>query len=94
MWMSESAYKAAGKGRCAHAMFKNALFAVHRLGPTSPVWVRQGQISELINAKPKRPASHFLERRPPENLGGFMPARHEAGGLRLNGTETNLARSR
>ena len=57
-------------------------------GAHSPSLVRQGQISELINAKPKA-RRRVLEEA--AGISGLYQRRHEAE-LKLRGTETNLAR--
>jgi len=64
------------------------LFADASTGAHSPALVRQGQISELINAKPKA-RRRVLEEA--AGISGLYQRRHEAE-LRLRATETNLAR--
>ena len=64
------------------------LFADASTGAHSPALVRQGQISELINAKPKN-RRRILEEA--AGISGLYARRHEAE-LKLNGTEANLAR--
>ncbi|MEM9045932.1 MAG: AAA family ATPase, partial [Pseudomonadota bacterium] len=64
------------------------LFADASTGAHSPALVRQGQISELINAKPKA-RRRILEEA--AGISGLYQRRHEAE-LKLNGAETNLAR--
>ncbi len=64
------------------------LFADASTGAHSPALVRQGQISELINAKPKA-RRRILEEA--AGISGLYQRRHEAE-LKLRGTETNLAR--
>ena len=64
------------------------LFADASTGAHSPSLVRQGQISELINAKPKN-RRRILEEA--AGISGLYQRRHEAE-LKLNSTETNLAR--
>ncbi len=64
------------------------LFADASTGSHSPALVRQGQISELINAKPKS-RRRVLEEA--AGISGLYQRRHEAE-LRLSATETNLAR--
>ena len=64
------------------------LFADASTGAHSPALVRQGQISELINAKPKA-RRRILEEA--AGISGLYQRRHEAE-LRLNATETNLER--
>lgn len=81
-----SAYKAAGKD--VRARDVQMLFADASTGSHSPALVRQGQISELINAKPKN-RRRILEEA--AGISGLYARRHEAE-LKLNGAETNLAR--
>ena len=81
-----SAYKAAGKD--VRARDVQMLFADASTGAHSPALVRQGQISELINAKPKN-RRRILEEA--AGISGLYARRHEAE-LKLNGTEANLAR--
>jgi chromosome segregation protein len=64
------------------------LFADASTGAHSPALVRQGQISELINAKPKS-RRRILE--DAAGIGGLYQRRHEAE-LKLSGAETNLLR--
>ena len=64
------------------------LFADASTGSHSPALVRQGQISELINAKPKA-RRRVLEEA--AGISGLYQRRHEAE-LRLRATETNLDR--
>ena len=64
------------------------LFADASTGSTSPALVRQGQIAELINAKPKN-RRRILEEA--AGISGLYQRRHEAE-LKLKGTETNLDR--
>ncbi len=64
------------------------LFADASTGSHSPALVRQGQISELINAKPKS-RRRILEEA--AGISGLYQRRHEAE-LKLNGAETNLLR--
>ncbi len=64
------------------------LFADASTGAHSPALVRQGQISELINAKPKA-RRRVLEEA--AGISGLYQRRHEAE-LRLNATEANLTR--
>ena len=64
------------------------LFADASTGAHSPALVRQGQISELINAKPKN-RRRVLEEA--AGISGLYQRRHEAE-LKLSGTEVNLAR--
>ena len=81
-----SAYKAAGKD--VRARDVQMLFADASTGAHSPALVRQGQISELINAKPKN-RRRILEEA--AGISGLYARRHEAE-LKLNGAEANLAR--
>lgn len=64
------------------------LFADAGTGANSPALVRQGQISELINAKPEN------RRRVLEEAAGVagLRARRREAQLRLNAAETNLER--
>ncbi|MFD0978763.1 chromosome segregation protein SMC [Tropicimonas aquimaris] len=64
------------------------LFADASTGSQSPALVRQGQISELINAKPKS-RRRILEEA--AGISGLYQRRHEAE-LKLNGAEQNLSR--
>jgi chromosome segregation protein len=81
-----SAYKANGKDTRARDI--QMLFADAATGSTSPALVRQGQISELINAKPKN-RRRILE--DAAGIGGLYQRRHEAE-LKLKNTEANLLR--
>ncbi|SLN23802.1 Chromosome partition protein Smc [Roseovarius litorisediminis] len=81
-----SAYKVNGKD--VRARDVQMLFADASTGAHSPALVRQGQISELINAKPKS-RRRILEEA--AGISGLYQRRHEAE-LKLNGAETNLAR--
>jgi chromosome segregation protein len=81
-----SAYKAAGKD--VRARDVQMLFADASTGAHSPALVRQGQISELINAKPKN-RRRILEEA--AGISGLYQRRHEAE-LKLNSAEANLAR--
>ncbi|SNS92449.1 chromosome segregation protein SMC [Jannaschia aquimarina] len=81
-----SAYKLNGKD--VRARDVQMLFADASTGAHSPALVRQGQISELINAKPQR-RRRILEEA--AGISGLYARRHEAE-LKLNGAETNLAR--
>ncbi|MGB3313060.1 MAG: AAA family ATPase, partial [Albidovulum sp.] len=81
-----SAYKANTKE--VRARDVQMLFADASTGSHSPALVRQGQISELINAKPKN-RRRILEEA--AGISGLYQRRHEAE-LKLNGTEQNLAR--
>ncbi|MGA0542009.1 chromosome segregation protein SMC [Neotabrizicola sp. VNH66] len=81
-----SAYKANGKD--VRARDVQLLFADASTGSHSPALVRQGQISELINAKPKA-RRRVLEEA--AGISGLYARRHEAE-LKLQGTEQNLTR--
>lgn len=81
-----SAYKTNGKD--VRARDVQMLFADASTGAHSPALVRQGQIAELINAKPKN-RRRILEEA--AGISGLYQRRHEAE-LKLNGAEQNLAR--
>jgi len=81
-----SAYKVGTKD--VRARDVQMLFADASTGAHSPALVRQGQISELINAKPKS-RRRILEEA--AGISGLYQRRHEAE-LKLKGAETNLAR--
>jgi len=81
-----SAYKVAGKD--VRARDVQMLFADASTGAHSPALVRQGQIAELINAKPKS-RRRILEEA--AGISGLYARRHEAE-LKLNAAEVNLAR--
>jgi len=81
-----SAYRANSKE--VRARDVQMLFADASTGSHSPALVRQGQISELINAKPKA-RRRILEEA--AGISGLYARRHEAE-LKLAGTETNLTR--
>ncbi len=81
-----SAYKTNGKD--VRARDVQMLFADASTGAHSPALVRQGQISELINARPKA-RRRILEEA--AGISGLYQRRHEAE-LKLKQTETNLAR--
>lgn len=81
-----SAYKVNGKD--VRARDVQMLFADASTGAHSPALVRQGQISELINAKPKA-RRRILEEA--AGISGLYQRRHEAE-LKLNGAEQNLVR--
>ncbi|RYH01359.1 chromosome segregation protein SMC [Salipiger sp. IMCC34102] len=81
-----SAYKVGT--RDVRARDVQMLFADASTGAHSPALVRQGQISELINAKPKA-RRRILEEA--AGISGLYQRRHEAE-LKLKGAETNLAR--
>ena len=81
-----SAYKSNGKDIRARDI--QMLFADASTGSHSPALVRQGQIAELINAKPKS-RRRILEEA--AGISGLYQRRHEAE-LKLNAAEQNLAR--
>ncbi|MEM6478034.1 MAG: chromosome segregation protein SMC [Pseudomonadota bacterium] len=81
-----SAYKANGKDLRARDV--QMLFADASTGAHSPSLVRQGQIAELINAKP-RARRRVLEEA--AGISGLYQRRHDAE-LKLKGAESNLAR--
>ncbi|ARE41000.1 Chromosome partition protein smc [Rhodovulum sp. P5] len=81
-----SAYKVAGKD--VRARDVQMLFADASTGAHSPALVRQGQISELINAKP-RARRRILEEA--AGISGLYQRRHEAE-LKLSQAEQNLSR--
>ncbi|WP_128254742.1 chromosome segregation protein SMC [Falsirhodobacter deserti] len=81
-----SAYKANAKD--VRARDVQMLFADASTGAHSPALVRQGQIAELINAKPKA-RRRILEEA--AGISGLYARRHDAE-LRLGGAEANLAR--
>jgi chromosome segregation protein len=81
-----SAYRANGKE--ARARDVAMLFADASTGAQSPALVRQGQISELINARPKA-RRRVLEEA--AGISGLYQRRHEAE-LKLRATEANLGR--
>ncbi|NYS25457.1 AAA family ATPase, partial [Rhodobacteraceae bacterium 2376] len=81
-----SAYRLNGKELRARDV--QMLFADASTGAHSPALVRQGQIAELINAKP-RARRRILEEA--AGISGLYQRRHEAE-LKLNGAEVNLAR--
>ena len=81
-----SAYKIGTKD--VRARDVQMLFADASTGAHSPALVRQGQISELINAKPKA-RRRILEEA--AGISGLYQRRHEAE-LKLKGAEANLLR--
>ena len=81
-----SAYRVSGKE--ARARDVAMLFADASTGAASPALVRQGQISELINARPKT-RRRILEEA--AGISGLYQRRHEAE-LKLRATEANLGR--
>jgi chromosome segregation protein len=81
-----SAYRVNGKE--VRARDVQMLFADASTGAHSPALVRQGQISELINARPQA-RRRILEEA--AGISGLYQRRHEAE-LKLNATEANLAR--
>ena len=81
-----SAYKANAKE--VRARDVQMLFADASTGSHSPALVRQGQITELINAKPKARRMILEEA---AGISGLYQRRHEAE-LRLSAAEQNLTR--
>ncbi len=81
-----SAYRI--NGREARARDVKILFEDAATGARSPALVRQGQISEIVNAKPEQ-RRRVLE--DAAGIAGLHSRRHEAE-LRLKGAENNLAR--
>lgn len=81
-----SAYRI--NGREARARDVKILFEDAATGARSPALVRQGQISEIVNAKPEQ-RRRVLE--DAAGVAGLHSRRHEAE-LRLKATEANLAR--
>ncbi len=81
-----SAYKVGTKD--VRARDVQMLFADASTGAHSPALVRQGQISELINAKPTN-RRRILEEA--AGISGLYQRRHEAE-LKLKGAEQNLSR--
>lgn len=81
-----SAFKANGDD--VRARDVRMLFADAATGAHSPALVRQGQISELINAKPTARRAILEDA---AGIGGLYQRRHEAE-LKLNAAEANLAR--
>lgn len=81
-----SIYKVNGKNHRARDV--QILFADAATGANSPSLVRQGQIGELINAKPKN-RRRILE--DAAGIAGLYSRRHEAE-LRLKATQDNLNR--
>ncbi|WP_157937706.1 AAA family ATPase, partial [Oceaniglobus roseus] len=81
-----SAYKANSKD--VRARDVQMLFADASTGAHSPALVRQGQISELINARPKA-RRRILEEA--AGISGLYQRRHEAE-LKLKAAEANLLR--
>ena len=81
-----SAYKVNTKD--VRARDVQMLFADASTGAHSPALVRQGQIAELINARPKA-RRRILEEA--AGISGLYQRRHEAE-LKLNGAEQNLVR--
>ena len=75
-------------GREVRARDVQLLFADASTGSNSPALVRQGQISELIAAKPQNRRLILEEA---AGVSGLHSRRHEAE-LRLRAAETNLAR--
>ncbi|PZX19085.1 condensin subunit Smc [Palleronia aestuarii] len=81
-----SAYKA--QGRDVRARDVQMLFADASTGAQSPALVRQGQIAELINARPTQ-RRRILEEA--AGISGLYQRRHEAE-LKLKAAEANLTR--
>ncbi len=81
-----SAYRINGKD--ARARDVKILFEDAATGARSPALVRQGQIGEIVNAKPEQ-RRRILE--DAAGIAGLHSRRHEAE-LRLKATEANLAR--
>ncbi|MFZ5708912.1 MAG: AAA family ATPase, partial [Pseudomonadota bacterium] len=81
-----SAYR--GNGRELRARDVQMLFADASTGAHSPALVRQGQIAELINARPKN-RRRILEEA--AGISGLYQRRHEAE-LKLTAAEQNLLR--
>ena len=81
-----SAFKASGKDIRARDV--QMLFADASTGAHSPALVRQGQIAELINARPQNRRRISEEA---AGISGLYQRRHEAE-LKLKGAETNLVR--
>ncbi len=81
-----SAFKINGKDQRARDV--QMLFADASTGAHSPALVRQGEIAELINAKPKT-RRRILEEA--AGIAGLYQRRHEAE-LKLRGVQTNLER--
>lgn len=81
-----SAYRINGKD--VRARDVQLLFADASTGARSPALVRQGQISEIINAKPQ---ARRLILEEAAGITGLHTRRHEAE-LKLKATEQNLAR--
>lgn len=81
-----SAFKA--NGNDVRARDVRMLFADAATGAHSPALVRQGQISELISAKP---TARRVILEDAAGIGGLYQRRHEAE-LKLNAAEANLAR--
>ena len=75
-------------GRAARARDVKILFEDSATGARSPALVRQGQIGEIINAKPEQ-RRRVLE--DAAGIAGLHSRRHEAE-LRLRSAENNLAR--
>lgn len=83
---SGSAYRA--NGREVRARDVRMLFADAATGAHSPALVRQGMISELVNARPKARRAILEEA---AGIGGLYQRRHEAE-LKLSQAEQNLER--
>ncbi|ADM08502.1 chromosome segregation protein [Parvularcula bermudensis HTCC2503] len=83
---TQSTYRINGKE--VRAKDVQLLFADGATGANSPALVRQGQVSDLINAKPEN-RRKFLEEA--AGVAGLYTRRHEAE-LRLKGASQNLER--
>jgi chromosome segregation protein len=83
---AQSIYKVNGKD--VRAKDVQLIFADASTGANSPALVRQGQISELINAKPQN-RRRLLEEA--AGITGLYSRRHESE-LRLRAAENNIAR--
>ncbi len=75
-------------GKEVRAKDVQLLFADASSGANSPAFVRQGQVSELINARPEN-RRRVLEEA--AGIAGLQARRHEAQ-IKLNATEMNLER--
>jgi chromosome segregation protein len=75
-------------GKEVRAKDVQLLFADASSGANSPALVRQGQVSELINAKPENRRKVLEEA---SGISGLQARRHEAV-IKLNATEANLER--
>lgn len=75
-------------GKEVRAKDVQLMFADASSGANSPALVRQGQVSELINARPENRRKVLEEA---AGISGLQSRRHDAQ-FKLNGTETNLER--